>query len=271
MTADSNFHRGPRTLCPALVLAMSVLAVSCGSTSVAVEEFESTSDIAEAPVAEDPDLETEPEPASSSPDTPDAEMMELPLDGETETLPDTEEELPEDPPAPIEEPSDLDEPPIDDAVVDAPEEIEEEPVPEPESERQPTSGNAELDLTLGLFGIEDPAAAAECIRAEVEADELDYDELVESDAIMVAVIRCERDAVRRSLETILFEDFSDDDGVSPDQIECVLDGLLDWTAALLLGDAEDILGQDDLPTDLAEQIETNCGLTGDELDALLNG
>lgn len=267
MAQTAHQHAPLRAILFALLAIVSLAVGACGSAEqTTTNPLESSSDDGDVPEAGDladgpVGVETE------SPDEP--ETTTLPTNGETQpTVPDGSDGVDIEPPPPIDEPADLDEPEHDDAVVDAPDAVVVDPEPAPEGELPPTSGSAALDGLLGDFGVDDPVAAGQCVRDEVEADELDFDEFVMSDAAIVAVIRCERDAVRRNLEPMMTDRVGVAEGVDGNAIECVLDGLLDWTGALLLGDAEAQLAVTDIPPDLSEILQAGCNLSSDQLDAI---
>lgn len=127
-----------------------------------------------------------------------------------------------------------------------------------------------LEQFVTFMGIEDDlAGAVACIREEAENDGVSIDDLLGSDAIAVAALRCRPDEVKAAARANFAGIESSSIAATPEQIECSFDATFDFVASIDLGEADSILSGD-ASAELVENVANECGLSTSDAEFLLN-
>ena len=128
---------------------------------------------------------------------------------------------------------------------------------------------AALELLLPSFGITDTEAAIECVSAEATAADMTVADLFDSDAGLVALIRCERDAIAAQLRPGLDAIDTDSIEATPEQVDCGFNAMLEYFEGLELNDADGVF-TGDAPPGAVQALVDNCDLTQADASFLLN-
>ncbi len=258
-----RFSTRTALLCAAL--AFTLLATACsGSDSTTASESDTP---AATTAADSSDVSTEGSESSDSDDvgegaTPTNEAATSGLAPDTESDPD----------APDAEPDETIDADSDDAndtssesgdTTDAPQPVEPDPIG-----GDPRDALAQI---LPLFGITDTDAAIECIEREAEKDGIPLDKVTAGagNAMMIAAVRCDPNAMREGFSQSFAEIDTSQMASTPAQLDCGLETLFGWFQTVPLTEADAVF-EGDAPQEVLDLLVDTCDMSESDADFFLN-
>ncbi len=118
---------------------------------------------------------------------------------------------------------------------------------------------------LGFMGLSDEESV-QCVIDK--ADEAGVDLQVDEDAVFVAAIQCDGDAIKAALLPDAMTGIPAGVTADEEQVTCAFNGMIDWIGELGLTEADGIFAADP-PDELIEELSDDCGISVEQVELLL--
>jgi len=251
----------------ALAATIALVAVGCSSgddlNATATDDDAATTTVAAAS-NDEPDTtvqEADADLASAEDDAP----TDPPVEADEETNADTDDSADTSETTIPEDETDVDTSVDDDTTTGAPDDELDSGQPNFD---EPSADEALAEI-LSFIGITDVEGATECIAGEADQAGITVQELVDSEGLMIAAIRCERDEIAGTMREAFSEIDTSSIAATPEQIDCSFDATIDFLAAAPIVGSEDLFGSD-APPELLQALVDTCGVSEADADFLLN-